>query len=405
MLTRKLVSIAAAASVALAPAVAGPALLFDAATGKVLYAEDQDSQWYPASLAKIMTAYLVFEAIKNGKLDLQDKVTVSELAHSQAPSKLGLPVGTEITVETALQALIVKSANDAAVMLAETVAGSHEAFVERMNATAKRLRMTRTRFVNANGLPAPEQVTTARDLARLTVAVVKEFPAYAPIWSMPEMRMGKRRMRNHNSLLRSYDGADGMKTGFICDSGFNVVASASRDGQRLFAVVLGEVSGKERSARAANLLEHGFKTQAWTAMFGTHTLDTLPTDAEAKGAASIRGSVVSWACGTGKRVARAAKRKRGRAAASSRRRARPPPPRPASPGSRRSPSPRSPRPRPPRPPTRPAPAGPRQRRAAVGRTACTRRLRPRARQGVRRRPQGCEEREDLARAIAAAQSE
>jgi D-alanyl-D-alanine carboxypeptidase len=200
-------------------------------------------------------------------------------------------------------------------MLAETVAGSHEAFVERMNAAAKRLGMTRTRFVNANGLPAPEQVTTARDLARLTVAVVKEYPAYAPMWAMPEMRMGKRRMRNHNPLLRSYDGADGMKTGFICDSGFNIVASASRDGQRLFAVVLGEVSGKERSARAANLLEHGFKTQAWTAMFGTHTLDTLPADAEAKGASSIRGSVVSWACGSGRRVAKAAKRKRGRAAA------------------------------------------------------------------------------------------
>jgi D-alanyl-D-alanine carboxypeptidase len=194
------------------------------------------------------------------------------------------------------------------------VAGSHDAFVERMNATAQRLRMTRTRFVNANGLPAPEQVTTARDLARLTIAVVRDFPAYAHMWAMPEMRVGKRRMRNHNPLLRSYDGADGMKTGFICDSGFNIVASATRDGQRLFAVVLGEVTGRERSARAANLLEHGFQTHAWKAMFGTYTLDTLPTDVEAKSAASIRQSVISWACGTGRRLVRS-KRKRGRAAA------------------------------------------------------------------------------------------
>jgi D-alanyl-D-alanine carboxypeptidase len=313
MLTRKLVSIVAAASVALAPAAAGPALLFDATSGRVFYAEDADSQWYPASLAKIMTAFLVFEAIASGKLDLQAKVTVSELAHSQPPSRLGLPVGTEISVETALQALIVKSANDAAVMLAEAVAGSHEAFVARMNAAAVRLRMTRTKFANANGLPAPEQVTTARDLARLTIAVVRDFPSYAHLWAMPEMRMGKRRLRNHNPLLRSYDGADGMKTGFICDSGFNIVASATRDGQRLFAVVLGEVTGRERSARAANLLEHGFQTHAWKVMFGTETLDTLPSDADAKGAASIRQSVISWACGTG-RVARG-KRKRGRAAA------------------------------------------------------------------------------------------
>jgi D-alanyl-D-alanine carboxypeptidase len=316
MLTRKLVSIVTAASVALASAEAGPALLFDAVTGRVLYAEDQDNQWFPASLTKIMTAYLVFEAISSGKLNLHDKISVSELAHSQPPSRLGLPVGSEITVETALQALIVKSANDAAVILAEAVAGSQEAFVERMNATAKRLNMTRTNFVNANGLPAPEQVTTARDLARLTTAVVKDFPAYAHLWAMPEMHMGKRRIRNHNPLLHTYDGADGMKTGFICDSGFNIVASATRDGQRLFAVVLGEVTGGERSARAANLLEHGFQTQAWKAMLGTSTLETLPVDAEAKGAASIRQSVISWACGTGRRrsVARA-KRRRGRAAA------------------------------------------------------------------------------------------
>jgi D-alanyl-D-alanine carboxypeptidase len=315
---RKMLLVVTAAAVALSPAVAGPALLFDPANGRILYAEDQDDQWFPASLTKIMTAYLVFEAIRDGKIGPQDKIKMSELAHSQPPSRLGLPVGAEITVDTALQAVIVKSANDAAVMLAEAIAGSQEAFASAMNAAAKRLGMTRTNFVNANGLPAPEQVSTARDLARLTVAVMREFPGYARYWAMEEMRMGRRVMRNHNPLLRSYEGADGMKTGFICDSGFNLVASASRDGQKLVAVVLGETTGGNRSARAANLLEHGFQTLGWKALFGTESLDTLPLAADAKSVVSIRQSVISWACGTGRRraVARAKnKAKRGVATA------------------------------------------------------------------------------------------
>jgi D-alanyl-D-alanine carboxypeptidase len=306
----RLLSIATAVAVALSPAVAGPALLFEAASGRILYAEDQDDQWFPASLTKILTAYLVFEAVREGKLTLQDKVKVSELAFSQPPSRLGLPVGAEITVETALQALIIKSANDAAIMLAEAVSGSQEVFAQRMNATARRLGMTRSNFVNANGLPAPEQVSTARDLARLTIAVVRDYPGYSHYWSMEEMRFGKRVLRNHNPLLRTYEGADGMKTGFICDSGFNLVASASRDGQKLVAVVLGETSGGERSTRAANLLEHGFQTLAWKAMFGTDSLDTLPVAADAKGAISIRQSIRSWACGNGpRRVVRAKNKK------------------------------------------------------------------------------------------------
>jgi D-alanyl-D-alanine carboxypeptidase len=310
--SRKVLSVVMATAVAMSPAMAGPALLFDAANGRVLYAEDQDDQWHPASLTKILTAYLVFEAVRDGKISLQDKIKVSELAHSQPPSHVGLPVGAEITVDTALQALIVKSANDAAIMLAEGVAGSQEAFVERMNAAAKRLGMTRSNFVNANGLPAPEQVSTARDLARLTVAVVRDFPNYAHYWAMEEMRVGKRVLRSHNPLLRSYEGTDGMKTGFICDSGFNLVASASRDGKKLVAVVLGETTGGNRSARAANLLEHGFQTQGWKTLFGADSLDTMPLAADAKSAVSIRQSVISWACGTGRRraVARAKNRKR-----------------------------------------------------------------------------------------------
>ena len=302
MLAKTLVSLVTASAVALTPAAAGPALLFDAADGKVLYAEDHDNQWHPASLTKIMTALLVFEAIREGKLTLETKIGCSELAHSQPPSKVGLPVGAEMTVETALQALILKSANDVAVMLAEAVAGSQEAFVVRMNATAQRLGMTRTVFANANGLPAPEQVTTARDLARLTQAVLRDYPAYAGMWSMVEMRMGKRKLRSHNSLLNNYEGADGIKTGFICDSGFNIVASATRDGRRLVAVVLGEVTGRERSARAANLLEYGFYAHGWKTMFGTESVTTMPLAADAKPVASIRHAVISWACGTGRRA-------------------------------------------------------------------------------------------------------
>ena len=309
---RKALSVVTAAAVAMSPAVAGPALLFDPANGRILYAEDQDDQWFPASLTKIMTAYLVFEAIRDGKISLQDKIKVSELAHSQPPSRLGLPVGAEIAVDTALQALIIKSANDAAVMLAEKVAGSQEAFASAMNAAAKRLGMTRTNFVNPNGLPAPEQMSTARDLARLTIAVVRDFPGYAHYWAMEEMRLGKRVLRNHNPLLRSYEGSDGMKTGFICDSGFNLVASASRDGKKLVAVVLGETTGGNRSARAANLLEHGFQTLGWKTVFGTDSLDTLPVAADAKSVVSIRQSVISWACGTGRRRAVARAKNKGK---------------------------------------------------------------------------------------------
>ena len=283
------------------PARAGPALLFDAAEGKIFYAEDPDDQWHPASLTKIMTAYVTFEAIKEGKLSLSSKISCSELANSQSPSKVGLPVGAEMTVEQGLQTLIVKSANDVAIMLAEAVSGSQEAFVTRMNATAARLGMTRTNFANANGLPDPQQVTTARDLARLAGAVLRDFPEHAALWSLLEVRIGKRRLHTHNGLLANYEGADGLKTGFICDSGFNVVASATRDGVRLIAVVLGEPTGRERTQRAASLLEYGFQTRAWAALFNPPTLAGMPIAADAKGPMTMRQAVVSYECGTARR--------------------------------------------------------------------------------------------------------
>jgi D-alanyl-D-alanine carboxypeptidase len=303
--------LAAAIGLYALPTWAGPALLFDTTTGAVLYAEDQDNQWHPASLTKIMTAYVVFDAVKTGKVTLETKIGCSELANSQPPSKVGLPVGAEMTIETALQALIIKSANDVAVMLAEAVAGSQDAFVEKMNATAARLGMTRTKFVNANGLPAAEQVTTARDLAKLSMAVIKDFPQYAPLWAMMDMRIGNRHLRTHNGLLANYEGADGLKTGFICDSGFNVVASATRDGKRLVAVVLGEATGRERTTRAASLLEHGFQTQAWKMLFAPQSLDSLPMAEDAKGPMTMRQAVISYECGTRRRrpVAKVQKRK------------------------------------------------------------------------------------------------
>jgi D-alanyl-D-alanine carboxypeptidase len=280
-------------------ASAGPALLLDVADGRVLYAEDQDHQWHPASITKIMTAYLTFEAIKAGKLTLATRIPASEVSVAQAPSKVGLPVGATMTVELALKALIIKSANDTAVMLAEAIGGSVEGFSAQMNATAKRLGMTRSHFVNPNGLPAAAQVVTARDMAKLARAVIKDYPEYAAMWTLVDMRIGKRRLASHNGLLRTFDGADGLKTGFTCDSGYNVVATATRDGRRLMAVVLGESSGGERSVRAADLMEQGFsKSGQWkVAIDASTTIDTMSIAPEAQPAASVRETIMSRECG------------------------------------------------------------------------------------------------------------
>ncbi|MBY0559547.1 D-alanyl-D-alanine carboxypeptidase family protein [Hyphomicrobium sp.] len=291
------------------PASANPTLLFEPATGKVLYAEDIDDIWHPASLTKLMTAYVAFEAIKEGKVRLDDKIPCSLVATLQPPSKVGLNVGATLSVEQALQAVIIKSANDVTVMLAEAISGSESAFIDRMNATARRLGMTHTNFVNTNGLPDPGQLTSARDIAKISRAVVSEYPQYASYWAMPDMRIGKRRLGSHNALLRTFAGADGLKTGFTCDSGYNVVASATRDGRRLMAVVLGESSGNERAIRAASLLEYGFQTYDWKQLFNTTTIDTLPMDPSAKGITTVRDTVAAWGCGGHKRHTSAGKHK------------------------------------------------------------------------------------------------
>ena len=299
---------------AIAPvrAAANPTLLFDMSNGKVLYAEEADKLWYPASLTKIMTAYVVFEAMRQGSLTLESKLISTETAAKEPPSKIGLPIGAEISLELGLRALIIKSANDVAVMLAEAVSGNTEAFIARMNRTAQRLGMTRTRFVNPNGLPVPGQVTTARDLARLATAVQRDFPEHAHYWKTPYLRIGKRRLRSHNSLLRTFDGADGIKTGFICDSGFNIVASATRDGRRLVAIVLGSPSSKDRGVRAQSLLEHGFLTHGWKLYFTSTTLDSMPVSTTSNEIVSVRKQVLGWSCGNRRAKRRVSRQKRRR---------------------------------------------------------------------------------------------
>jgi len=285
-------------------ALAGPALVFDPHKGTILYQEDMDALWHPASLTKLMTAYLTFEALRDGKLTLKSKIVTSKTANAQAPTKIGLPVGATMSVDLALRALLVKSANDVAVMLGEAVAGSLPAFVKRMNATAKRLGMRRSRFVNPNGLPDDRQITTARDMGYLARALIIDFPEYAHFFAVKYIKIGKRRMRNYNSLLRTYEGADGMKTGFVCASGFNIVVSATRGERKIVAVVLGGRTGGERNLRAAKLLDHGFRRYSWRALFGKN-IDKLTIQASlTEGAPNLRSTV----CGSRRHKARKRKR-------------------------------------------------------------------------------------------------
>jgi D-alanyl-D-alanine carboxypeptidase len=250
----------AATSLALARANAEALLLVEVDSGKVLYAENATVPWYPASITKIMTVYLTMRAIKEGRITLDTLIPVSPNAVAQQPVKMGFPVGTTLTIDNALKMLLVKSANDMAVVLAEGVGGSIENFADQMNQTARRLGMTQSNFVNPNGLPADEQIVSARDMAILARAAIREFPEYGYMWHLPGIRFGKRVVRNYNTLLGRYAGADGMKTGFICASGFNLVATATRDGKRLIAVVLGAPSSALRAVKAAQLLERGFQS-------------------------------------------------------------------------------------------------------------------------------------------------
>ena len=233
-------------------------LLVEAATGKVLHAENATYPWYPASVTKLMTLYTTLRAIREKKLSYDTLLTVSKNAVAQQPTKMGFKLGTTVTVDNALKMLMGKSANDVAVTIAEGVGGSLEGFADMMNANARRLGMTQSHFINPNGLPAENHVSSARDLAMLARALIAEFPQDDAYLHVHAIRYGNRVMRNYNNLLDRYPGADGMKTGFICASGYNLVASATRNGRRLIVVVLGSYSGATRAQKAAQLLERGF---------------------------------------------------------------------------------------------------------------------------------------------------
>jgi D-alanyl-D-alanine carboxypeptidase len=240
-------------------------LLVEADTGKVLQADNATMPWYPASLSKMMTAYVTLKAVKDGRITLDTLFTVSPVAASQSPSKMGFRPGIQVTVDNALKMMLVKSANDMAVVLAEGVGGSIDGFSAMMNQAAQQLGMTQTSYVNPNGLPADGQITSARDLAILARAIIHDLPEYEYFVHIPSIRYGRRITQNFNKLIGRYPGADGFKTGFICASGYNLVASATRNGKRLIAVVLGASSGQMRAVRATQLLERGFasNTLSW----------------------------------------------------------------------------------------------------------------------------------------------
>jgi D-alanyl-D-alanine carboxypeptidase len=255
-----------------AGSAATPALVVDVDSGKVLYAERATDPWYPASITKLMTAYVALSAVREGRVALDTPLTLSEFAHSMPPSKMGFPPGIEITLDNALKIIMVKSANDVSVAIAEGVGGSVEGFADMMNAAAQRLGMRESRFVNPHGLPDDRQQTSARDMAILGRALLREFPEHAGYFKIGAIKFGRRVMKNHNGLMGRYEGSDGMKTGFICASGFNVVASATRNGRRLITVVMGSPSAAERTIKAAALFDHGFNSWGLAAP----TVDQLP---------------------------------------------------------------------------------------------------------------------------------
>lgn len=234
------------------------AILIDADTGAVLSQSNADASAYPASLTKMMTLYLTFEALNRGRIGLDTRLPVSALAARQQPTKLGLKPGSTVSVRDLILGIVTRSANDAAVVLAEGIGGSQAAFTRRMTATARRLGMTRTVYVNASGLPDPRQRTTARDVARLALALHRNFPHYWHYFATREFDFRGQTVTSHNHLLDWYPGADGIKTGFIDNSGFNLAASAVRHGKRLIGVIFGGRTAHSRDEAMAALLNRGF---------------------------------------------------------------------------------------------------------------------------------------------------
>src|SRR5271166_2168566 len=263
-----------AASFALwaASASAEPYLVADADSGQVLMDHDATEVWYPASLTKLMTVYVVLDAVRAGKLTMDTPLVVSARASRAPPSKMGFRPGTEVTLDNSLKMLMVKSPNDLAITVAEGVSGSVESFADAMNAAGQRLGLHESHFVNPNGLHSPDHVSSARDMAIIARALLREFPEHADLFSIGALRFGNEIITNHNGLLGRYPGADGMKTGFTCPAGWNVVASANHGGRHLIVVVLGAPTSRLRNQEAADLFDRGFAMSGG----GSGPLESLP---------------------------------------------------------------------------------------------------------------------------------
>ncbi|WP_245413642.1 D-alanyl-D-alanine carboxypeptidase family protein [Mangrovicella endophytica] len=297
----------AAASAASLPAGAETSVVVDVATGKVLSEHNATQRWYPASTTKLMTAYVALRAVQLQKASLDTPVIMTRRAAAEAPSKMGFQPGSVIRLDVALRMMLVKSANDVAYAIGQTLGGgSMETFVGMMNAEAARLGMRDSHFVNPNGLPGEGQYSSAKDLAILGTAIRRDFRAFSDLFGTEAISAGKSLIINGNKLLGRFDGADGMKTGYICASGFNLVSSATRNGRTLVAVVLGADGPIVRERTSAELLENGFKTDPATRPM---RIEQLPVSAGAP--ADISNEICS-AKGRGERAeerAEEAKRK------------------------------------------------------------------------------------------------
>lgn len=251
------------------------AIMVDADNGNVLHEVNATHPWYPASLTKVMTLYMAFEALDSGQLHLYDSMTTSYHASRQPNSKLGLRDGERITVEDAILAVITRSANDAAVVLAEHLGGTEDEFAIRMTAKAHSIGMYNSRFMNATGLPNEWQVTTSRDMAVMALNIKRNFPNYYPYFSSHSFYYKGRELRGINKFTARYPGAEGMKTGYTCGSGFNLIGAAHQNGKNLIGVVLGGMSSAERYRLMTDMMDNGFSNR-YVADPGA-TINTMPT--------------------------------------------------------------------------------------------------------------------------------
>ncbi len=281
--------------------IRGPYLVADAETGQIIEERDAARPWYPASTTKMMTVYVAFQAVRAGEITLDSDVLYDSTAAAQPASKMGFRPGATISLDNALKMMMVKSANDVSVAVAEAIGGSVEGFSERMNAAAADLGMTHSHFVNPHGLPDKRQVTSARDMALLARALLSEFPQHRRFYAIHAIQIGGKVLRNYNRLIDRFAGTTGMKTGFICSSGYNLVASARRDGRELIAVVFGEYGGNLRNEHAAALLDAAFSAPARRAE-GETTLFNVTSGADHTEAFDMRPHV----CGKGRKAVLAA---------------------------------------------------------------------------------------------------